>query len=194
MDPTLPARTAPADSPAGGASRGTSGPRAWRAIGARGALAACVVVGGSGLLPSIAQAQPAIPAGLASGGVAVVDGHVFARARAPMRDPQAPLQSLLATRASFYAARWLCQYTPTPDTRLEAPLGGVSVVESKTEGDQLTVTIRLPLQRPDCVVRALPPQQQLVPESPEANASSAYPTLAPYVAPPGASPRPSEIN
>ena len=179
-------RTSRSGSPAGGASPVASGPRTWGAFRALGALMV--------LLPSMAQAQPAIPASLAPGGVAVVDGYVFARARAPMRDPQAPLQSLLATRASFYAARWLCQYTPTPDTRLEAPLARVSTVEAKTEGDQLTVTIRLPMQRPDCVVRTLPPPQPAAPEATDAGAQSAYPTLAPYAPPPGAAPRQSEIN
>ena len=138
-------------------------------------------------LPQMARAQPAIPSGLAPGAVAVVDGFVFARARGPLRDSMAPLQSFLASRASFYAARSLCQYTPTPDTRLDATLTGVSVVEARSEGDQLTVTVRLPLQRPDCVVRSVPPS---TPE-PTADLPSAYQTLSPYS---GQSARPSEIN
>lgn len=161
------------------------GLQSWKAaIGALGAMAA--------LLPSMVHAQPAIPSGLVPGGVAVVDGYVFARAGAPVRDSLAPLQSLLATRASFYAARWLCQYTPTPDTRLEAPLARVSTVEAKTEGDQLTVTIRLPMQRPDCVVRTLPPSPPPSQEPTDAGASSAYSTLAPY-SPPNSVPGPGPI-
>ncbi len=138
-------------------------------------------------LPQMARAQPAIPSGLAPGAAAVVDGFVFARARAPLRDSMAPLQSFLASRASFYAARSLCQYTATPDTRLDATLTGVSVVEARSEGDQLTVTVRLPLQRPDCVVRSVPPSTT----EPTADLPSAYQTLSPYS---GQSARPSEIN
>lgn len=179
-------------------------PRApLRAGGSRRFVRVLVVAAAAGwgvLQAPLGHAQPAIPSGLAPGGVAVVDGHLFARARAPMRDAQAPLQSLLATRASFYAARYLCQYTPTPDTRLEAPLARVSVVEARTEGDQLTVTIRLPMQRPDCVVRSLPPAQPALdaaeagappPSVAPAATQSAYPTLGP---PPTQPPRMSEIN
>lgn len=85
----------------------------------------------------------------------VVDGYVFARARAALRDSAVPLQSLLASQASSYAARWLCQYTPEPGTRLDAALVRVSVVEARQQGDTLSVTVRLPLQRPDCQVRAV---------------------------------------
>ena len=145
------------------------------------------VLGAFGLLPLTAPAQPAVPSGLAPGAVVAVDGFVFARARAPLRDPLAPLQTILASRASFYAARWLCQYTPTPDTRLDATLTGVGVVDSRSEGDQLTVTVRLPMQRPDCVVRSVPPS---VPET-SADLPSGYPTPSPYS---GQSARPSEIN
>lgn len=123
------------------------------------ALAGAAVLAVAALLPVAAMAQPAVPPGLVPGAVIQVDGYVFARAAAPLRDGVAPLQSLLATRASAYAARWLCQYTPTPGTRLEAPLARVSVVDVRQEGEQLSVAIRLPLQRPECVVRSLPPPE-----------------------------------
>ena len=153
--------------------------------------ATLLVLAASGVLGGLVQAQPAIPSGLAPGAVALVDGYVFARARAPLRDPLAPLQSMLASRASFYAARWLCQYTPTADTRLDAALARVSLVEARPEGDQLTVTIRLPMQRPDCVVRSVPPQQA---EPPDTGACSGYSTLAPYAPYSGQTARESEIN
>lgn len=165
----------------GGPSRGGT------PLGLASVLANLLAITALAGLPPLARAQPAIPPGLAPGAVAVVDGFVFARARAPVRDSMAPLQSFLASRASFYAARSLCQYTPTPDTRLDATLTGVSVVEARSEGDQLTVTVRLPVQRPDCVVRSVPPSAT----DPSADLPSAYPTLSPYS---GQSARPSEIN
>lgn len=157
-------------------------PSVWPGVVLTGALA---------FLPSMARAQPAIPASLAPGSVAVVDGFVFARARGPIRDPLAPLQSFLASRASFNAARWLCQYTPTPDTRLDATLTGVSVVEARSEGDQLTVTVRLHMQRPDCVVRSVPPNTPSGAPDQSADLPLAYQPLSPYS---GQSARPSEIN
>ena len=154
-------------------------------------LPSVVLLGAQALLPPMAGAQPAIPSGLAPGAVAVVGGFVFARARGPIRDPLAPLQSFLASRASFNAARWLCQYTPTPDTRLDATLTGVSVVEARSEGDQLTVTVRLQMQRPDCVVRSVPPNTPSGAPELSADLPSAYQPLSPYSGQPA---RPSEIN
>lgn len=122
-------------------------PRPWRL--------ACALAWLSGA----AWAQPAVPAGLAPGQVVRVDGYVFARASGPLRDPSVPLQSLLASRASAQAARWLCQYTASPATRLDATLARVSVVEVRQEGDQLAVTIRLPMQTPECMVRAALPSE-----------------------------------
>ncbi len=140
--------------------------------------AASILALAAGPWGPVAQAQPAVPTGLAPGAVMVIDGFIFAKASAPLRDPGVPLQSLLASRASYNVARWLCQYTPAPGTRLEAPLTRVSVVESRQDGDTLAVTVRLPVQRPECIVRAAPPEPVALPSA-QGAAPGALPGAAP---------------
>ena len=120
----------------------------------RGCIAVAAAVAAVAADHAVAQVPAAIEAGLDSGAVVELDGQVYSRARGVRRHASHQVDRRLVLVATESAANHLCRFSPRPGQRLEARLTGVAVVENRSDGDGAVVTIRLPVQSPECVIRS----------------------------------------
>jgi len=98
----------------------------------------------------LAQIPDSIKAGLQTGTVVTYDGYIYSQTTSTLRNPVTMAEAKLVTIATNNIAKWLCNYTPSTNKKLETEITGVSLISTIEKEKSLTIVVRVPQQIPVC--------------------------------------------
>lgn len=104
---------------------------------------------------------------LLAGEVVTRGAHVFAMATGNQRGTREGSEELLVARAMGSIANKLCAFEAKPGLRLESSFQGGTLVYSEIRGNEISVVIKVPLQKPSCRVVEVVQPLPVVPLPPE---------------------------
>lgn len=113
--------------------------------------------------PLAAQVSSEVRERLGSNGVTKAGQWIYASASGLQRGTREGTEEFLATKAMRSIAHALCNFDPSPSARLEAEISGLTMVSNEMRGQGILVTMRAPLQNPNCRVVPVSLRGEVVP-------------------------------